>query len=1112
MHALVREAVVTARVTTLKGVDAGAYYVDGPGRYYLDGGEPSGRWLGRGAEALGLAGEVDDGHFLALLDGRDPTDGELLGTRHTDKTVRGFDVTCSAPKSVSVLFAIGDDRIREEVLDAHDAAVAAALGWIENHAHCRHRVDREIWTVDADGVIAAAFRQHTSRAHDPQIHTHLVIANRVMAPDGRWLALDARTLKCDQRTVSALYAAGLRAELTSRLGVRWKPVENGLAEMTDAPDEVLAAFSERTRQMARRRDEKVERFVDTVGRRPTPRESWAIDREAARDSRPTKTSVDAVTLHEHWRDQLHDFGFTPDRYVDLVAGRTRPIEPDPAMYRAALVDAVSSLRDTQSVWRPAEITREVAAALPTRLAATASEVVERVQRLASHAEDTLVVDISRPVPDGVPLRDDGRPVTEGALDRMLTTDGILDEEQRILELVQRWHDEGGADERELGVDDDLTAVQQHAAGAVAGDRRIVLVVGPAGTGKTTAMRPAVAHLHDQGRACFGVAPSAAAAEVLAVDTGIEADTLDKLLIEHRLDRSPQYRYDLPHGSTVVVDEAAMVPTPRLAELLELAEARGWRLALIGDPMQFSAVGRSGMFGHLVDTIGAVELDRVHRFDASWERDASLRLRRGDTDVVVLYDDHGRLHGGTSRQMALATVHAWRRAIEAGGTAAMMAPTREAVATLNEITQKLRVASGEIDTEGASVRVGSSRVHVGDLVATRRNERTLRTDQERMVKNRDRWTVEAVHRSGALTVAGTTGRVTLPADYVATDVELAYAETSHATQGRTVDHSFLYIDGPTDTRGVYVPLTRGRTTNEAFVVLHDQETAAEVVADAVARTWVDQPAAALRLDRPPLPERSRPTGQEVAIGTGRASSRKPLPEAELRSLMKAAAVHQTAVDKLNWNLVEHDRELSALVFREQRLTELIGSAKARLASETRTLDEYDRPLKRRRQHRFEITQAKKQVGSLPATIEQMEQELAALPELVAAEHAAKRRTFERGTTGDKVKRVQDALADDARVRGEAAAAEPDQRLIDHLGPVPDHPLARDKWIDAAGRIAQHHALWDTPIDPALVGPPPALGDAGYSVTFYAADRAIQDLDDMVGVDRRSVDRPGPSLSL
>jgi len=806
---------VTARVTTLKGPDAGAYYVDGPGGYYLDGDEPPVQWLGLGAEALGLAGEIDDDHFLALMDGRDPIDGVLLGTGHHERTVRGFDVTCSAPKSVSVLFAIGDERVRNEVLEAHDAAVAAAFGWIEDHAHCRYRVDGEIWTVDADGLIASAFRQHTSRAHDPQVHTHLVIVNRVIAPDGRWLALDARTLKHDQRTVSALYAAGLRAELTSRLGVRWNDVENGQAEMVDAPEEILDAFSQRTKQMARRIDEKTERFVDDLGRRPTPRERWRIEREAATDSRPTKASADAAELHQDWHDQLDALGYAPERYVDRITGRTQPIEADVVTDRDTVIAALSSLRDTQSVWRPAEITREIAAALPTRLGGTASETVERAQRLASHVEDALSVDISQPVPDHVPVRDDGRPVTEGALDRILTTRSILDEEEHILELTQRWAAEGGSDVQDLA-DDELSAVQQHAAGAVAGERRLVLVVGPAGTGKTTAVRPAVAHLQAQGRPCFGVAPSAAAAEVLAVDTGIDADTLDKLLVEHRLDRPPQHRYDLPSGTTVVVDEAAMVPTPRLAELIDLADRRGWRLALVGDPMQFSAVGRSGMFGHLVDTIGAVELDRVHRFDASWERDASLRLRRGDTDVVALYDHHDRLHGGTGRQMAKATVAAWRRATESGETAAMMAPTRAGVDVLNELAQHERITAREIDLRSRSVKVGTSRAFAGDLVATRRNDRTLLTDQARMVKNRDHWTVETVHDDGGLTVAGRTGRVALPADYVAAHVELAYAETSHATQGRTVDRSFLFLDGPTGTSGIYVLTTLTRISPDLLI--------------------------------------------------------------------------------------------------------------------------------------------------------------------------------------------------------------------------------------------------------------------------------------------------------
>ncbi len=157
-------------------------------------------------------------------------------------------------------------------------------------------------------------------------------------------------------------------------------------------------------------------------------------------------------------------------------------------------------------------------------------------------------------------------------------------------------------------------------------RELVLVVGPAGAGKTTALGPVIEQLRAQGRAVFGVAPSAAAAEILAHRAGLASDTLDELLVEQRLQRPPDDRYDPTAGATVVVDQAAMVPTLRLAGLAELAEHRRWRLVLVGDPLQFSAVGRSGMFGHLIDRYGPIELDRVHRVAPTSEREASLHLR------------------------------------------------------------------------------------------------------------------------------------------------------------------------------------------------------------------------------------------------------------------------------------------------------------------------------------------------------------------------------------------------------------------------------------------------------------------------------------------------------
>jgi len=317
---------VTARVTTLKGADAGAYYIEALPSYYLDTDEPPGRWHGIGAERLGLIGTVVDEDFLDVMAGLHPCSGGApLGRTYGEKSVRGFDVTSSAPKSVSTMFALGGDVIRDEVLAAHDAAVEAQLRWIENHAHTRFRINGEVAVVDAHGIVAATFRQHTSRALDPQLHTHLVIANRVLAPDGRWLALDARTLKMDQRTLSAIYHAALRVEMTSRLGVSWRPVVNGIAEIDRIDDVVLEEFSARSVDVARRVDEKLDRFVDTFDRDPTPRERWRLEREAVIDSRPAKAhGIDAGELHTAWRERIESLGLVPYDIVDEAISGLRP--------------------------------------------------------------------------------------------------------------------------------------------------------------------------------------------------------------------------------------------------------------------------------------------------------------------------------------------------------------------------------------------------------------------------------------------------------------------------------------------------------------------------------------------------------------------------------------------------------------------------------------------------------------------------------------------------------------------------------------------------------------------------------------------------------------------
>jgi conjugative relaxase-like TrwC/TraI family protein len=832
--------VVTVRVTTLKGAAAGRYYTEHVPSYYLDGDEPPGRWWGRGAALLGLSNDVETEAFRTLMAGQDPATGVDLGRRYGEGSVRGYDATFSAPKSVSVLFGAGDAVVRQQVVKAHEAAVSAVLGWVEDHAHTRMRRRHHVVTVDAEGIAVAVFRQHTSRRLDPQLHSHAVISNRVMSPDGRWLALDARTIKLDQRTLSALYHAGLRAELTRRLGVRWREPEHGIAEIADIDPEVLAEFSRRSGDVERRLDAKLSRFWTELGREPSERERWRLEREAVVESRPAKQhGHTADELRREWRERVWDLGHDPERLVAATLGwKRRHLTVDPAMAAGIVDEAFVSLSDGQSTWRPAEVVRELAAAVPTAVAVDADWLTGFLETLANETAAERCVDLSRPARADVPRRRDGRPITEAATDRALTTQWILDEEDQLVAWAEA--------RRAPGIDPaGVEPIRVEAAAAVASTAGLEMIVGPAGAGKTSVLADGAAQLHHQGRQVFGVAPTAAAAEVLAQEAGIAADTLDKLLTEHdQPDRSPLPGYDLPAGTTVVVDEAGTAATPKLARLARLADQRQWRVVLVGDPRQFSAIGRGGMFAHLIDTYGSVELNQVHRFHHEWEAKASLRLRAGDPDVPAEYDRRGRIHGGTQAEMEADIIDAWHQARRRGDTVALMANRTATVARLNQLAQWTRISRGELDPTTAG-RVGGVVMLVGDEVVTRRNDRTLRTSNDKMVKNRDRWTIIDIHPDGGLTVTGGTGTIRLPAGYVAEHVQLGYAQTSHATQGRTVDTALLLIDTPTDSRGLYTPMTRGRDSNHAYVVTEPNHTALDVLGDSVTRDWIDQPAFARR---------------------------------------------------------------------------------------------------------------------------------------------------------------------------------------------------------------------------------------------------------------------------
>jgi conjugative relaxase-like TrwC/TraI family protein len=215
--------------------------------YYAGRGEVPGRWLGAGAANLGLTGEVREGQLAALVAGRDPRTGRTL--REHPASVAALDLTFSAPKSLSVLFAVGSPSVSRALVECHEEAVEAALGYLEETAayvrreHGGRRFER------AGGFVTAAFRHRMSRALDPQLHTHCVTANLAEGPDGRWTALHHPSLFQAAQTAGYLYQAHLRARVRERLGLEWGSIRKGAGELKAIRREVLVEFSRRRQEM-----------------------------------------------------------------------------------------------------------------------------------------------------------------------------------------------------------------------------------------------------------------------------------------------------------------------------------------------------------------------------------------------------------------------------------------------------------------------------------------------------------------------------------------------------------------------------------------------------------------------------------------------------------------------------------------------------------------------------------------------------------------------------------------------------------------------------------------------------------------------------------------------
>lgn len=310
--------------------------------------------------------------------------------------------------------------------------------------------------------------------------------------------------------------------------------------------------------------------------------------------------------------------------------------------------------------------------------------------------------------------------------------------------------------------------------------------------------------------------SAVAADVLAHEAAIPADTVAKLLYEHDRAGGPGPRWRLRPGEIVIVDEASQLATTDLLRLVRLVDTVEGKLLLVGDHRQLGAVEAGGMFRLLANDGIGIELTGVWRFTNEWEREASLGLRYRDARVLNQYEAHDRLRDGTRDDMLEIAYRAWAEARSKGVSMVVMAADHATVDGLAMRMRAHRVEAHEVEAGG--IEVGDQTIGAGDEIVTLRNDRRLVTNNDHWVRNGDRWRVDRRTLRGGLRVTSLDGRggVYLPPGYCEEHTALAYAVTLHKAQGMTVDHGIVLADETTSELGLYVGMTRGRHANHAIV--------------------------------------------------------------------------------------------------------------------------------------------------------------------------------------------------------------------------------------------------------------------------------------------------------
>ncbi len=770
-------------------VGAASYFSDhlttenatNPHEDYYTTGQP-GQWIGSGAEALSLHSEVAKEDFARALLALDENGESLLYKQKPNSERRaGWDLTFSAPKSVSAVWAVGEQNLQQQIQQAHDHAVQQAMEYLQAEGCIAARRGKGGQNLENAKLVAAVFQHGTSREQDPQLHNHVFVMNLAQRQDGTWGAIQSKEFFKRKIEVGTFYRVALAEKL----------VEMGFTIERDKKSFNIVGVPESlVKQWSKRRVQVLEKMAEHSGT------SAKLAEKATLTTRQAKQKIEQGVLQARWQQEATKHEFTPEKINEI-----RKLKAEPR-----------TMPDSEQLWQ--EITQNRSTVSKTQLKTAIYESAQGV--LSTDEAQRYYIDL---------LKHEHTIILTDKKDNLrFTSRAMWELEKSIIDQSQRRQDENHqVSEKSLQAAHDaapnLSDEQQKMMKHITGREGVTVVEGMAGTGKSYALNAARVAFEADGKKVIGAALAGKAAAGLQESAGIESQTLHSLLAE--LDKGKK---QLDANTVLVIDEAGMIGSRQIKRLLDYAKQAQTKIVLVGDSKQLQPIDAGASFRGLSCELGATSLINIRRQQEDWARQAVTLFSVGEAGLALkMYKERDLLKSGKTHDDTIKTlIHDWKQYTEQHPEnlqhALILAATKLDV---HQINQAARAARAD--------QLGDEAITVNNR-EFRENDRILftRNNKKMGLQNGDLGIVESINtEQKQITVRMDTGKGKL----ITIDTEQydhfdhGYAVTTHKSQGTTVNHAFVMAhEGLSGREWSYVAASRAR---EKTIIYADFETLAEL---------------------------------------------------------------------------------------------------------------------------------------------------------------------------------------------------------------------------------------------------------------------------------------------